>query len=313
MTAQTTAPPVGSGSVALVGRPYVGMDDLARMHALLRVGRRLADATTDLHPGDLEWWIGMGDPAIDWSERVTLWSLGGDPEPIAWTWWTPPDELDWFVDQTVDGPAIRAALLDRLGRPLLTVWTPDHAAPLIEMLEMRGFTRGTTGYAHHARGLDPMDDPPLRLPDGFTVRSVRLPDDLDERVRVHRAAFAPSRYTTEKHRRVASMPLYRPELDLVAQAPDGTFASFAICWFDEETGTAEFEPVGTDPAFQRRGLATAVMTEALRRVARLGAGVAFVSSSLTRPGGTELYRSMGFREVRRTVAYVPVNGESRDA
>jgi predicted N-acetyltransferase YhbS len=42
------------------------------------------------------------------------------------------------------------------------------------------------------------------------------------------------------------------------------------------TNTAYFEPVGTDPAHQRKGLATAVMTEGLRRLKELGARRAFV-------------------------------------
>ncbi|MEO6349755.1 MAG: GNAT family N-acetyltransferase, partial [Candidatus Limnocylindrales bacterium] len=268
------------------------------MQGLLRVGRRLADATTSWSPGDLEWWIASDDPAIDWSERVTLWSEAGRERVIGWTWWTPPDEFDWFVDPSVDSLDLRAALLDSIDRPMGTMWTTEGHASLTDFLRGRGYEREGDGYVDLARGLDADDDPLVPLPEGFTVRSVDIPADLDERVRVHRAAFEPSKMTVEKHQRVAAMPSYRPELDLVAVAPDGAFASFCIAWLDEETGTVEFEPVGTDPTFARRGLASAVMTEAMRRAARLGAGVALVTAhgGAKGVGGIGLYRSLGFRQ-----------------
>lgn len=284
----------------LVGRPYQGGEDLAPMQALVRVGRRLADATTSWSPGDLEWWIASADPAINWSERVTLWSATTDPDRvIAWTWWTPPDELDWLVDPTLDTPALRTAILEAIDRPLGTLWTTTSHTSLVEFVRERGYERSGDGFVGFERPLDPDDDPLIRPPQGFTIRSVELPADLDERVRVHRAAFAPSKMTVEKHRRVAAMPSYRPDLDLVAVAGDGTFASFCIAWLDEETGTVEFEPVGTDPAFARRGLASAVMTAGMQRAAALGAGVALVTShgGEKGSGGLGLYASLGFRRV----------------
>ena len=168
------------------------------------------------------------------------------------------------------------------------------------MAQLRGlgYERSGDGYLGLARGLDAGDDPPLLLPGGLQRPVGELPVDLDERVRVHRAAFAPSKMTVEKHMRVASMPSYRPDLDLACVAPDGTFASYCIAWLDRETGTIEFEPVGTDPAFARRGLASAVMTEAMRRAARLGAGSRTSRRRAVKgTGGTALYRSLGFRQV----------------
>jgi predicted acetyltransferase len=70
--------------------------------------------------------------------------------------------------------------------------------------------------------------------------------------------------------------LYRRDLDLVSVAPNGDIASFCGVWYDDVTRSAYIEPVGTYTPYQRRGLATAVMNEGLRRVRRLGATVAFV-------------------------------------
>ena len=50
-------------------------------------------------------------------------------------------------------------------------------------------------------------------------------------------------------------PAYVAAHDLVVVAPDGRIAAFTVIWPDAETSLAQFEPVGTDPDFQRIGLA----------------------------------------------------------
>src|SRR5207248_840451 len=102
-------------------------------------------------------------------------------------------------------------------------------------------------------------------PPGYALRHVRGEADLERRVAVHRDAFAPSRMTVAKHRAVMGAPTYRPELDLVAVAPDGSFAAYCIAWFDAANRLGVFEPVGCHSAHRRLGLATAVMREGLRR------------------------------------------------
>jgi GNAT superfamily N-acetyltransferase len=96
----------------------------------------------------------------------------------------------------------------------------------------------------------------------------------------------------EWYRNVQRAPLYRRDLDLVAVARDGELAAFCTLWFDEVTRTAAFEPVGTHPIHQRRGLGKAVMTEGLRRVRELGASLATVNSYSESAGS--LYASLGF-------------------
>jgi mycothiol synthase len=57
------------------------------------------------------------------------------------------------------------------------------------------------------------------------------------------------------------------------------------------TRSAYFEPVGTHPAHQRRGLGKAVMFEGLRRLKRMGATLAFVGGFS--PAANALYDSVG--------------------
>lgn len=60
------------------------------------------------------------------------------------------------------------------------------------------------------------------------------------------------------------------------------------------TRSVVFEPVGTHPDHQKRGLGKAVMAEGLRRAARLGATLATVGSYS--PAAHALYSAMGFTE-----------------
>jgi mycothiol synthase len=77
--------------------------------------------------------------------------------------------------------------------------------------------------------------------------------------------------------------LYRRDLDLVAIAPEGAIASFCTIWFDDVTRSACFKQVATVPAYQRRGLGKAVMTEGLRHLQRMGATLALVGVIVQRP------------------------------
>ncbi|MCM0620024.1 GNAT family N-acetyltransferase [Nocardioides bruguierae] len=86
--------------------------------------------------------------------------------------------------------------------------------------------------------------------------------------------------------------LYDPALDLVALAPDGSVAGYALLWPDPVTGVALVEPVRVEEAHQRRGLARAVLAHGLALAAARGLARAKVSWSSQAAGG--LYTGLGF-------------------
>ena len=162
---------------------------------------------------------------------------------------------------------------------------------------------------HRARSLEsPVDAVPL--PEGYRLRHVSsdadlepdLEPDLERRVEVHRAAFHPSKVTVNAYRLLRTLPPYRAELDLVVEAPDGSFAAFALVWLDEQNGVGELEPVGTHPDHQRLGLGKAVCLEACRRLRARGADTAVVYSLHGYHAG-RLYESAGFEVVDRHLEY----------
>lgn len=141
--------------------------------------------------------------------------------------------------------------------------------------------------------------PDVALVPGYTVRALGDAGELPARSWASFRAFHPddtagSYQGWEWYRNVQRAPLYRSDLDIVAVTDSGEVAAFCTVWYDDVTGTGAFEPVGTVPEHQRRGLGKAVMTEGLRRLQRLGATRAYVAS--TSPGAHALYASVGFTD-----------------
>jgi mycothiol synthase len=134
---------------------------------------------------------------------------------------------------------------------------------------------------------------------GYTIRALGDEHELPARSWLSWKVFHPDepdeKYQGwEWYKNVQRVPIYRRDLDIVAVAPDGELAAFCTVWFDDVTRTAVFEPVGTHPDHQKRGLGKAVMTEGLRRAQRLGATLAIVSSY--GDAAHALYDSMGFTD-----------------
>lgn len=138
------------------------------------------------------------------------------------------------------------------------------------------------------------------MPEGFRYRTVE-PEDLAERVAIHRDVWEPSRVTESSYRNVMAEWPYRGSLDCVVEAPDGRFASYVLVWPDDENGVGLFEPVGTRPEFRRRGLGAAVCTFGLQRLHEEGMRRAVVGCD-TDPA-CALYESIGFRRSWTITSY----------
>ena len=105
--------------------------------------------------------------------------------------------------------------------------------------------------------------------------------------------------TEATFRAMMGAPTYRRELHLLVCAPDATLAAFCIIWHDDVNRMGLFEPVGCHPDHQRKGLATAMMREGLRRLQKLGSTQALVASSRRNQASNALYESLGFLSTGR--------------
>ena len=276
-------------------RPYAGEADYAPL-------RRLFDAAAGASPlhygtgGDLDWWrFAHEDPAA--LRHTVLW-CAADGTVVGFAW---PEKDEVVIlahpaHRDLEGVILAWAEAQATSQLPLAAWSFDEDASRVVTLRARGYVRTERAYRYRSRPLTG-DLPERVVPPGFTVRALGGDDEVAARVAVHRAAFAPSRMTVAKHRAVRTAPGYRPDLDLVVVTPDGTFGAYCLVWFDASNRLGVFEPVGADPAWQRRGLTHAVLIEGFYRLRALGATTAFVASLSDSVPANALYEAVGFRTV----------------
>jgi GNAT superfamily N-acetyltransferase len=253
------------------------------MQSLAVRQRRLLGPRAPWHVGDIAWGLFQHAGREDeWEFRT--W------DDRAWSWLrldTGALEFDCadpgLLDEILAEPRAR------------TAWGFEELRPA---LERHGFTRPAESMHFYVH--DDLDLPEPALPEGFRCRTVG-PDDLAERVAIHRDVWAPSRVTEESYANVQRAWPYRASLDCVVEAPDGRFAAYALLWPDDENAVGELEPVGCREAFRRRGLAAAVCTFALRRWREEGGREAIVYCMSD--SACALYESVGFRRHATLVGY----------
>ncbi len=293
---------------AVTNRPYVGDDD-----DFIAIRRFLVETFTafgwmynwGVERWDIQRHIAT-DPADLAGERLMdqftqIWETEGRIVGVA----HPEDGGDIWIEIDPDFRHLEDAMF---------AWAEEHRSPSRrpdqpfsayvvvgdsvreQVLEHRGWTRGDLAAHLRRRSMaEPLPVGPVA--DGYVVRSLNLvtTEDSEGRAAVSRASFGHER-TGEMTKLLAQAPSYRPDLDLAAVAEDGTFAAYTTVWWEPVNKYVIFEPVGTHPEHRRKGLASAVIAEGLRRSAALGAEMAHVGSGAGQPSNV-LYDSLGFRDV----------------
>jgi GNAT superfamily N-acetyltransferase len=294
--------------MALQLRPYTRAD----LDSCERLASRLWPL--GLHPGGLAWMIGDTDKDIavvyDGDELVG-YGVCEDPGIL----WAQADLsradaaeaiVRWFVEVSDD----RELVMDVV----------DGNDAVKNALTQHGFVRQDSRPVYIMRR---EAGAPRTSACDYPVRSVRS-DELAERVEVHRRAWKPSTlpwadgrppadpdatssFNIRRYEAVRGTRLYDEELDLVAVAPDGSFAGCCIAWFDPDIGVAEIEPMGVDPAHRNRGVAGALCDEAIARVGDRGGHEVIIHSAPKNeayPAPPGAYAKAGFEPVDRGRTYV---------
>jgi predicted N-acetyltransferase YhbS len=101
--------------------------------------------------------------------------------------------------------------------------------------------------------------------------------------------------------RLRQTSLYDPGLDLAVETGDGDVVGYALFWFDPVTAVGLVEPMRVEDAYQRRGLARAMLTAGVDRLAERGARrvkVGYVTDA-----ACSLYVGAGFSVTSTTRSY----------
>lgn len=298
-------------------RPFGDGSDLETMRRILAEGRAAGGPAYYVHVGDLNWWLFYSDVADDFRPRTYLWESRPGGQALGWAFFsTAHRTFDVFAHPSV-APQQRvhmfhwaeahlaAALRPSGARDLSTIWISEHDRLARQHLSSRGFRQSQEGMVCLARPLADRDDTPS-LPAGYTVRGVIGEQEATLRAAASHAAFGstwPMERYVARYLRFMRSSVYDPELDVVVVAPDGQVAAFCICWLDKLNRVGHFEPVGTHPAYQRRGLGRAVLQEGLRRLALRGMLAATVCVESTNPAALSLYRSVGMQPLHELLTY----------
>ncbi|MBI3942591.1 MAG: GNAT family N-acetyltransferase [Chloroflexi bacterium] len=266
------------------------------------------------HLGDYLWAVRV--PAPEPEEHIHIWEdQAGEMVAFAMVhmYWQslqyeilPSRRTLPLEQQVVAWCAERLEILGQQHQPGWQVYAsaPEADAQRIALLEAAGFVLAETYAWHMVRTLrEPVPDP--ALPPGFMVRPLADESEAAAYVAAHRDAWQPGSTMTEAlHLRLMRMAGFRPELNLVAIAPDGTFAATMIGWLDAVNKSVEIEPLGTRPAFRRLGLARGMIREALRRYQAIGAETAEVWGVSRNPAAQSLYAGEGFQRTGKVLDLV---------
>jgi ribosomal protein S18 acetylase RimI-like enzyme len=188
----------------------------------------------------------------------------------------------------------------------LFAWDWDE--PRRALLVARGYTqRASGGWLRVLRvGAWPRAvargaaDPALAAGYGLAETSeATLEVDASRMATLLNAAFGRTAHTAAEYRTfMTGAPAFRHDLNLVAVAPDGSFAAHVGVYWDPVNRHGVFEPVCTHPDHLRRGLARALVLEGARRLEALGAVTAAVDTG-DMEAANAFYRSLGFHEEHR--------------
>jgi ribosomal protein S18 acetylase RimI-like enzyme len=292
-------------------RAYEGMKDLHAMLDLLSEGRRANNGTYYVHRGDLQWWLFYTDtPPEIWQSQIRLW-MDGD-RLIGWALLSPDEHaLDMYTIPALRGDSREGEMLAQVIEEmsaldeLQSVWVAEDDEVRVRWFEEQGFTIAEDHFVHFKRSLSrSLDERPL--PDGFSLRSSGGPKDARLRSVASHAAFG-SRKPFEEYwprtLRFMQSSVYVPEHEIFVMAPNGQVAAYCIIWTDELSKIGHFEPVGTHPDFQRKGLGKSLLFEGLRRLKSEGMNEADVCTNHDNAAAIRLYESVGFQLNKRLLTY----------
>lgn len=216
------------------------------------------------------------------------------------------DLIDWAAGRATEVGRQRGAKAVLMGRVF------DHDSYSKGIFERHSFRIVRYGFRMSRPLSEPVPEP--RFPEGYTLRHAEGEQDIARWVDCYNQSFIdhwgfhPD--TVEERRHRLQRPYYRPENDLVAIAPDGTFAAFCLCYMDDVGNTLHGRRdgwiglLGTRRGHRGIGLGRAMLLAGLQRLKAEGADTAKLGVDAENPtGALGLYERAGFEKVATRISY----------
>jgi ribosomal protein S18 acetylase RimI-like enzyme len=260
--------------------------------------------------GDIYWWLrhrGHLQPDPD----IRLWT-DEKGSTVGLVWMDPPSSSDVLVRPDHRGSGIESEILHWMEERVLSSGKQEDQFQTFELgghgdsqweshIEGQGYALQDTSMIHFWRSLD--DVPATIPPAGFQVRGSSGETDAFARDAALGHSFSRSDSRLEMYLNAMRTPGFRKDLDLAVVSDSGEHVAMCMIWLDSDNKVGEFEPVGCQPDYRRKGLSRAMIAEGLRRLKALGAESTVVYPWSTNEPAIRLYESCGFRELFRDRTY----------
>jgi predicted N-acetyltransferase YhbS len=258
---------------------------------------RLADPEAgEWEAADLQWWWRTPRPSDTFGQHFWLDDEGPVAGVVLTNWGQSWECVPIVVPNLASVPLAvvwehAAGAIEGLGLGAVELLARDDDVELLSLLTRAGFERSENQYG--LTWMDARDRPPVAaLPDGYA---------LVDRRRASGSHPMQRRNGERVEARLRECSLYEPELDLAIEASGGQVAGYGLFWFDPVTEVGLVEPMRVEDEFQRRGLARALLTEGLDRLAKRGARrlkVGYATEAARR-----LYTGVGFHVAATSRSY----------
>ncbi len=277
-------------------RPYQA-DDLPRVLSFLSHCFCSSSLST-WHPGDILYWMSHHYCGRDLDKRFWLYEQNGKLLAFAhvpakaqgeFALIVEPRERDQ-LEMTLLNECRKFAQLEQQTTLVMSVATPDTKRRT--NLKALGFREGDVNGVVVKRFLyEP--EPEIKLPEGFSIRSVTGEHEAALLAELHHASFGSS-YTPSDYLQVMRTPGFDKEHELVVVAPDGRLAAYLIYWPLPISKAGLFETAACHPDFRGKGLSKALFTAGMKRLAEAGMRLVLLSYCAGNTPAANLYASLGF-------------------
>ena len=164
------------------------------------------------------------------------------------------------------------------------------------LLAELGYQKGEIAGYLRLRPVD-LPIPDADYPERYEIRSVGGRSDYNQLAAVIRLVFGHGEwFNAEVYEEITRCSFYKQDLDLVAVALDGTFASFCTFRMDPISRIIDLEPMGTHPSHRRLGLAKALIFEGIKRAMKYNPTLFYIGGAADTLAANRLYDSVGFTE-----------------